>query len=52
MMGAEQANGRGACLDPRELSETPDQRTLFLTNFDSTTLAVIDVARLDTASRR
>ncbi len=31
---------------PRELSVTPDQRTLLLTNFDSKTLAVIDIARM------
>ena len=31
---------------PRELSVTRDQRTLLLTNFDSKTLAVIDVARI------
>ena len=31
---------------PRELSVTADHRTLLLTNFDSKTLAVIDVARI------
>lgn len=31
---------------PREMSVTMDQRTLLLTNFDSKTLAVIDVARM------
>jgi Uncharacterized conserved protein len=31
---------------PREMSVTRDQRTLLLTNFDSKTLAVIDVARM------
>ena len=52
------ASGRAAVVGtlptgafPRELSVTPDQRTLFLTNFDSKTLAVIDVDRLDTGTR-
>jgi hypothetical protein len=31
---------------PREMSVTRDQRTLLLTNFDSKTLAVIDVSRI------
>ena len=31
---------------PREMSVTNDQRTLLLTNFDSKTLAIIDVARM------
>ncbi|HUQ47879.1 MAG TPA: hypothetical protein VM053_06490 [Gemmatimonadaceae bacterium] len=31
---------------PREMSVTKDQRTLLLTNFDSKTLAIIDVARM------
>ena len=33
-------------LFPREMSVTRDQRTLLLTNFDSKTLAVIDVSRI------
>jgi len=31
---------------PRELSVTADQRTLLLTNFDSKTIALIDIARI------
>ncbi|MEQ1911239.1 MAG: hypothetical protein ABMA15_20640 [Vicinamibacterales bacterium] len=41
-----------AGLFPRELSMTDDKKTLFLTNFGSKNLAVIDVARLPVETRR
>ena len=37
---------------PREMSVTRDQRTLLLTNFDSKTLAVINVARMSDEFKR
>ena len=37
---------------PREMSVTRDHRTLLLTNFDSKTLAVIDIARMSDEFKR